>query len=107
MTVKELIEVLKLFPEDREVVMNAKKGYIDYTEGDAWFGFGTVNKVCEITSACDRKLIGKIKFEYLTEEEMSQELRWREYDKDDTRPMHFYYKPSDGEGIEIKKNLNR
>lgn len=82
MTVKELKEALSLFPEDKEVVIWTQKGFISYDEADYWCGCGEVNCIEEISHACDRSMNGKIKLEYLTDEEAQQEKDWYDRKRD-------------------------
>ncbi|MBQ3946093.1 MAG: hypothetical protein II670_10880 [Alphaproteobacteria bacterium] len=80
MTVKELIEALSQFPQDKQVLLWAQKGYIGYDEADYWSGPAEVNMIEEQPDAINKNLKGQIKLEYLTDEEANSEIRWRKYD---------------------------
>lgn len=76
MTVKELIEILQKFPEDKKVFIWAQKGFISYDEADYWSGPGEVNMIAEKNSALSKELKGNLLLEYLTEKEIDEEIRF-------------------------------
>lgn len=80
MTVKELIEALSKFPQDKQVFIWAQKGYIGYDEADYWCGPAEVNMIEVQPDALNKNFKGQIKLEYLTDEEADNEIRWRKYD---------------------------
>lgn len=82
MTVKELIEALSQFPQDKQVLLWAQKGYIGYDEADYWSGPAEVNMIEVCPGAINKNLRGQIKLEYVTDEEANSEIRCRKYDKD-------------------------
>jgi hypothetical protein len=81
MTVKELIEALRQFPQDKQVMLWAEKGYIGYDEADYWSGPAEVNMIEVCPDATAKNLKGQIKLEYVTDEEADSEIRYRKYDK--------------------------
>ena len=85
MTVKELIYALQQFPEDREVVMWAQKGYWNYDEADYIAGFFEVNTIEELSDPLYKKLTGSIKLEYLEDDEIDSELHARDFIKTDQK----------------------
>lgn len=82
MTVKELIEALSQFPQDKQVLLWAQKGYIGYDEADYWAGPAEVNMIEVCPDAISKNLKDQIKLEYVTDEEANSEIRYRKYDKD-------------------------
>lgn len=77
MTVKELIEILQKFPEDKKVFIWADKGYVDYTSADSWHGPGEINAIIEKNSAMSKDLKGNLLLEYLTKDEIDEEINFR------------------------------
>jgi hypothetical protein len=88
MTVKELIYALQQFPEDREVVIWASKGYWTYDEADYISGLFEVNTLEELSAPLDRKQTGKIKLEYLESDEINSELKYRKYIEENPEKYH-------------------
>lgn len=80
MTVKELIEALSQFPQDKQVLLWAQKGYIGYDEADYWSGPAEVNMIEVCPNAIAKNLKDQIKLEYVTDEEADSEIRYRKYD---------------------------
>ncbi len=76
MTVKELIEILQKFPEDKKVFVWANKGFIDYTAADCWSGPGEVNAVIEKNSALSKSLKGNLLLQFLTQNEIKEKIHW-------------------------------
>lgn len=60
MIVKDLIEKLQKFPEDKEVLMWG----IKYFENGELAGMFPVTEVCEIKTALNRSYIGKVKVDF-------------------------------------------
>jgi hypothetical protein len=81
MTVKELIEALSQFPQDKQVLLWAQKGYISYDEADYWSGPAEVNMIEVCPDAISKNLKDQIKLEYVTDDEADSEIRYRKYDK--------------------------
>ena len=105
MTVKELIYALQQFPEDREVVMWAENGYWNYDEADYIAGLFEVNTLEELSDPLDRKQTGKIKLEYLEDDEIDAELHVRELlKKDDNK---YYIRKSKQGQIYIKSKKGK
>ena len=76
MTIKELIEILQNFPEDKKVFVWANKGFIDYTAADCWSGPGEINAVVETKSALSKSLKGNLLLQFLTQKEINEKIHW-------------------------------
>jgi hypothetical protein len=103
MTVKELIYALQQFPEDREVVMWAEKGYWNYDAADYIAGLFEVNTLEELSDPLDKKQTGKIKLEYLEDDEIDSELHTRDFIKTDPK---YKWKSKEGQ-IYIKSKKGK
>lgn len=80
MTVKELIEALKHFPEDKEVWIHAQKGFISYDAADYISGPMDVNCI-EEADVLNKKYNKQIKLSHVDDDEVEHIFRERGYSK--------------------------